>query len=445
VTDIVVVGDAMLDRALDGRAERISPEGPVPVIDEPAETALPGGAALAAALAAADGVEVTLVTAIGRDPAGIELSDLLADVGVTTVNVGLRDGGATHEKLRVRGDGKLVARLDRGDPVPRALCRTAVEAIRGAGCVLVEDYGRGIAADPALAEALASAGQVVWDPHPRGPEPPPGLALVTPNALEARALCGLEPRAAARELLRRWRAGAVTVTCGSRGVVLAATGSPAVTIPAAAVTGADACGAGDRFATSAALALGRGATPAEAVAAAVESAAAFVALGGVAGGRLPALAAPAAADALALADEVRRRGGTVVATGGCFDLLHAGHAAMLAAARALGDCLVVCLNSDASVARLKGPDRPIVAAEDRAALLRALTAVDAVLVFEEDTPTEALSRLRPHVWVKGADYAIEELPEARVLAGWGGEVVLVPYVPDRSTTLLLEKAVGRAA
>jgi rfaE bifunctional protein nucleotidyltransferase chain/domain len=136
---------------------------------------------------------------------------------------------------------------------------------------------------------------------------------------------------------------------------------------------------------------------------------------------------------------VSRRGGTVVATGGCFDLLHAGHVATLRAARSLGDCLVVCLNSDASVRRLKGPTRPLVPAADRARVLEALACVDAVVVFDEDTPTEVLRRLRPDVWAKGGDYAGAEFPEARALAEWGGQAVVLPYLQGRSTTALVER------
>jgi D-beta-D-heptose 7-phosphate kinase / D-beta-D-heptose 1-phosphate adenosyltransferase len=141
---------------------------------------------------------------------------------------------------------------------------------------------------------------------------------------------------------------------------------------------------------------------------------------------------------------VRAAGGTVVATGGCFDLLHAGHVRALEAARALGDCLIVCLNSDASVARLKGPDRPLVGQDDRAAVLAALRCVDAVVVFDEDDPRAILADLRPHLWAKGGDYAAAELPEAATLAEWGGRAVVVPYVAGRSTTRLIQEAFSRA-
>jgi D-beta-D-heptose 7-phosphate kinase/D-beta-D-heptose 1-phosphate adenosyltransferase len=140
---------------------------------------------------------------------------------------------------------------------------------------------------------------------------------------------------------------------------------------------------------------------------------------------------------------VRTQGGTVVATGGCFDLLHAGHVATLRAARSLGDCLVVCLNSDRSVRRLKGADRPLVAEADRAAVLAALGCVDAVVVFDEPTPEAVLDRLRPDVFAKGGDYALSDLPEAALLASWGGQAVVLPYLPGRSTTNLVKEVVRR--
>ena len=143
-------------------------------------------------------------------------------------------------------------------------------------------------------------------------------------------------------------------------------------------------------------------------------------------------------EAEALARGVRAGGGTVVAAGGCFDLLHAGHVRMLEAARALGDCLIVCLNSDASVRRLKGPGRPVAPVADRVAVLSGLACVDAVAVFDEDTPEPALERLRPHLFVKGADYRAGDLPEARALARWGGEAVVVPFLEGRSTTILVQ-------
>jgi rfaE bifunctional protein nucleotidyltransferase chain/domain len=253
-----------------------------------------------------------------------------------------------------------------------------------------------------------------------------GAVLVTPNAAEAAAFAGGvgNEEDHARLLRARWGAGAVCVTRGRHGATLVQDDGPPLVVPAAPAAG-DPCGAGDCFAASVALAVGRGETPACAVAAAVGAASAFVAAGG--------------------ARELRRRAGTLVATGGCFDLLHAGHVRMLEAARAQGDRLVVLLNSDGSVRRLKGAGRPLVGQEDRAGVLRALRCVDEVIVFDEDDPCRALERLRPDVWVKGGDYAVGELPEAGVLARWGARVVLVPYIAGRSTTRLIEEAVTRAA
>jgi rfaE bifunctional protein nucleotidyltransferase chain/domain len=171
----------------------------------------------------------------------------------------------------------------------------------------------------------------------------------------------------------------------------------------------------------------------------VDAASAFVAAGGAAATRRGG-ARPAPDGAIELAARVRSQAGTVVATGGCFDLLHAGHVRMLQAARALGDCLIVCLNSDASVRRLKGADRPLVAQEDRAAVLAGLDCVDAVALFEDDDPREVLRDIRPDIWAKGGDYAVADLPEAEVLAAWGGRAVIVPYASGRSTSRLIEMA-----
>jgi D-beta-D-heptose 7-phosphate kinase / D-beta-D-heptose 1-phosphate adenosyltransferase len=209
------------------------------------------------------------------------------------------------------------------------------------------------------------------------------------------------------------------------------------------VSGGDPCGAGDSFAAAAALALADGAVTGEAVAVAVAAASAFVAGGGASAWDADARTGPDVAvesSVDGLLARVRAAGGTVVATGGCFDLLHPGHVATLRAARGLGDCLVVCINSDDSVRRLKGPSRPLVTAPDRARVLEALEFVDAVVVFDEDTPAEVLDRLRPDVWAKGGDYAGADLPEAAVLRTWGGQAVVLPYLDGHSTTALVERS-----
>jgi D-beta-D-heptose 7-phosphate kinase / D-beta-D-heptose 1-phosphate adenosyltransferase len=460
---LVVVGDALLDRDLEGTADRLCPDVPVPVVDEPITRSRPGGAGLAALLAAGDGAAVTLVTAVARDPAGRELATLLDAAGVEVVDLGLE--GRTPEKVRVRAGGHAYLRLDYGGrrggaigPLPAA----ALAATSSADAVLVSDYGRGMtgATDVrALLTARARDVPVVWDPHPLGAAPVPGVRLATPNADEAARqvddVAGDDLRAVtarAGRLRDRWHAGGVVVTLGHRGALLVGTDGTPLAVPAPPVDDGDPCGAGDRFAALAALRLAAGALPSEAVVDAVAGASAFVAAGGAGAAMAPgdvgsdAPRGPGGStDAEALARCVRARGGTVVATGGCFDLLHAGHVAVLAAARRLGDCLIVCLNSDASVRRRKGPGRPVVGQQDRAAVLASLAAVDAVVTFDEDTPAAVLGRLRPHVWAKGADYAAADLPEAAVVERWGGQAVVLPYVPGRSTTALLARSTSPSA
>jgi D-beta-D-heptose 7-phosphate kinase/D-beta-D-heptose 1-phosphate adenosyltransferase len=453
VTRVVVVGDALLDRDLAGEVERLSPEAPVPVVDELAGSARPGGAGLAALLGARDGLDVTLVTAIADDVAGRELADLLWDANVELVDLGL--SGQTPQKVRVFGAGRLLIRLDSAERQPGAVGRLtdeARDALLAADAVLVSDYGRGLAAAEDVRSAVRHAARrrpVVWDPHLKGAEPVPGVRMATPNRSEAAAftpdLEGDElPTTArrARALRERWGAQSVCVTLAADGALVTAARGLPLLVPAEPVRHGDPCGAGDRFAVSAAAALAAGALIEDAVEEAVAAATRFVAAGGAAS--LAAAPAPldqagADEDAEVLAARVRQRGGTIVATGGCFDILHSGHVAMLEAARALGDCLIVLLNSDASVRRLKGPDRPLIAEEDRAAVLRALSAVDAVVVFDEDTPATALARLRPDIFAKGGDYSLDELPEAAVVESWGGQAVLLPYVAGRSTTQLIEE------
>jgi rfaE bifunctional protein nucleotidyltransferase chain/domain len=242
----------------------------------------------------------------------------------------------------------------------------------------------------------------------------------------------------------------VAVTAGSGGAFLAMAGSEPLFVPAPEVANGDPCGAGDRFAATAALSLARGAVLSEAVADAVAEASAWVAAGGVEWFRSRrtrrADTLPDRGRVDEVVSQVRARGGTLVATGGCFDILHAGHVACLNAARRLGDALVVLVNSDESVRRLKGPGRPAVPATDRVRVLEALSSVDAVVVFDEDDPRTALDRFRPDVWAKGGDYGVEALPEAELVRSWGGRVVLLPYVTGRSTTSILARSTaGRSA
>ncbi|UDY24977.1 D-glycero-beta-D-manno-heptose 1-phosphate adenylyltransferase [Nocardioides sp. Kera G14] len=452
---LVVVGDSLLDIDLIGRAGRLMPDAPAPVLDELEERPRPGGAGLAAALLAADGHDVTLVTAVAGDEGSGRLTALLEQAGVRVV--ALHHSGSTPIKRRVRAAAQSLLRLDEGRPgVIGPVTHAALEAIAEADGVLVADYGNGVTSVPELRDALGAVrAPVVWDPHPRGAEPVEGVRLVTPNRDEATGFAAGVARAPeptgpsrrprtelavaseqAATLVEHWQAHAVCVTLGAKGALLSR-GEPSPSIiPAPVVDAVDTCGAGDRFATAVLAAMAGGAVTLEAVHQAVTAAAAFVAAGGAAA---YGLARPDAGGP-GVVERVRAAGGTVVATGGCFDLVHAGHIATLEAARALGDCLVVCLNSDDSVRRLKGSARPLVTQDDRARVLAALECVDEVVVFDEDTPVEAIRELRPDVWAKGGDYAGAELPEAALLREWGGQAVVLPYLSGRSTTRLVESA-----
>ncbi|GLX50733.1 bifunctional protein HldE [Streptomyces hygroscopicus subsp. hygroscopicus] len=459
-TPLVVVGDALLDHDLCGHAERLAPDAPVPVVHDTRRSSRPGGAALAACLAAADGRPVTLVTALGTDPASATLRELLAD-RVDLVEVPLE--GSLSSKTRVLAGDRPLLRLDDGEGHAREATGEALSAITAARGVLVADYGRGTA--DVLRDALCrTTASVVWDPHVRGGPPAPGARLVTPSAQEARVFArrladrqgesdgdaGLRTAARdARALVRAWQVRAVAVTLGERGALLSHGETPLL-VPTPAAAAGDPCGAGDRFAAAAAGLLADGAFTEAAVQAAVHAATRYVAEGGARtvatpGGRpqrpepAPAAGDPTA-DAVRTAARVRAAGRTVVAAGGCFDLLHAGHVALLQAARRAGDCLIVCVNSDDSVRRRKGDGRPLVPVADRVRVLRALECVDAVAVFDEDTPERLLASLRPHIWAKGGDYARTPLPEQSLVESWGGQVLLLPYLDGRSTTGLARRA-----
>ncbi len=441
MTRLVVVGDTLLDIDLTGPAHRLCPDAPAPVVDVAEETVRPGGAGLAARFAAADGADVRLVTTLAADADGVRLRAALGDLSVISSTT----DAPTSVKTRIRSADRSLVRLDRGgSPAGEAVVTDEMAAaIADADAVLVADYGRGLAANARLREAIGQVARrrpVVWDPHPRGPAPVPGTWLVTPNQSEARAASELAGSdlgwaiEAARRLRRHWRARAVVVTRGSGEAVLDQGGAP-VTVPAPPVPVLDPCGAGDRFAVTATLGLARGLSTDEAITAAVGSASEFLAAGGVSALDGQRVRQPDD-DVRRVIARTRAAGGRVVATGGCFDLLHTGHLRTLHAARALGDCLIVCLNSDDSVRALKGPDRPINDQNDRAELLAGLGCVDAVAIFDEDTPIPLLRQLRPDVWVKGGDYSERDLPEADVVRSWGGQAVVVPYHAGHSTTRL---------
>jgi D-beta-D-heptose 7-phosphate kinase / D-beta-D-heptose 1-phosphate adenosyltransferase len=450
---VVVIGDALLDVDVEGTVDRLCPDAPAPVLAVTAEHARPGGAGLAAALVAGRGRPVRLVTALEPDEAGNRLRGLLD--GALTLVTGPATGG-TVVKCRWRTGGRSLLRTDRGAgrPAPGfgdALAAALDRALADAGAVLVSDYGRGVAADPAVRAALARAVRrrvpVVWDPHPMGADPVPGVTVVTPNLGEARRAAGLDAPgsgvgaalALGARLVERWDVRAVAVTLGARGAAVRHRHGACAAVPSPGVAETDPCGAGDHFAGGVAARLAAGAILDEAVADAVAGAADFVARGGGAAVRRvgDAWCQPASAvvgratpvtdldAARALVARVRSTGGTVVATGGVFDPLHRGHTESLSAARALGDCLLVLVNSDGSAHRRSGAVPAPLA--ERVAALAALDGVDGVVPFEADDPRAVLDALRPDLWAKGGDHDPADLPETPLVRSWGGEVVAVPY------------------
>jgi rfaE bifunctional protein kinase chain/domain len=284
---VVVVGDALLDVDVVGKVRGTSPDAGVPVLDVADETERPGGAALAAALLAAHGVPVTLVTALDGDAGGTRLRELLEPA--LSLVAGPATGGTPVKRRWFDGDRPLL-RTDTGSGRP---CTSGVRpaelaaTLAGAGAVLVSDYGRGMTADPAVREELARAVEhgtpVVWDPHPQGAPPVPGVAVATPNLAEARRAAGCSAGSAAEAgsaLLQRWACAAIAVTVGARGAVLVRRGRDPHPVPAPVVAHGDPCGAGDAFAGALAARMGTGASLPDALRSANEVAARFVADGG---------------------------------------------------------------------------------------------------------------------------------------------------------------------
>jgi rfaE bifunctional protein nucleotidyltransferase chain/domain len=399
-----------------------------------------------------------LVTALAADEHGVAVARLLRDCGVRVIDLGLC--GPTPVKSRVRSDHQSLLMLSEAPAAPAPVCRSLRPAERavilGAAAVLVSDYGGSIARQESVRAVLAEAVPripVVWDVHVAGPVPVPGVRLVTPNTREAEALAGSVTGRTlsadierARLLLAQWVPASIAITRGGAGAVLVdGEASLPLVVPAEAVRGGDTCGAGDCFAVTAATLLAEGKLVSEAVTGAVEAATAYVAAGGAtaAGPGHARRETASPGSALRRAAEVRAAGGLVVAASGCFDLLHAGHVALLGQARKLGDCLIVCLNDDDSVRRLKGGDRPVVPVQERASVLAALADVDGVVIFGEDRPDRVLQEIKPDIYVKGSDYRLDEVLEAPLVASWGGQTVVLPYVGRWSTTGVIKKITQR--
>lgn len=455
---IAVIGDLMLDRYWTGAATRISPEAPVPVLRVGAREERIGGAANVAANAVALGAQVALCGLVGDDADGRTLQQLCVAAGIRTLVQTTR--AATTVKLRVLAQHQQLLRLDFEEP-PAAQAALDLLALHGAlfadaGAIVLSDYAKGVLSAPgAWIERAQRAGiPVVVDPKSRDFGRYAGATVLTPNLSEFQHVVGecrddatLVERALA--LCLAHRLGALLITRGERGMSLIAQGQPPLHLPARARDVYDVTGAGDTV--CALLACGLAAGLDLALATRLANIAAGVVVGKlgtavVSNTELAAALAPEVVDrpavlthAALLAEiaQARRRNERIVMTNGCFDLLHAGHVRYLTAAAELGGRLLVAVNSDASVQRLKGPARPINPLSARLEVLAGLKAVDWVTSFEEDTPAQLIQLVAPDVLVKGGDYAIKDIVGGAEVLARGGQVLTLPYHPGHSSTSLI--------
>jgi len=455
---VLVAGDAMLDEYWFGDAARISPEAPVPVVHTRSAEQRPGGAANVALNVAALGAQTVLAGVVGADERGKVLASLLERRGVRCELV-VAPSLPTVHKLRVLARNQQLIRLDAEqslEPAAGKLGERFAKLVKAADVVVLSDYAKGTLARAADLITLCRAARVPVFVDPKGTDFKRyrGAHALTPNRGEFEAVVG--PCATEAELLRRGNKlrvelelEALLVTRGEHGMTLFTKRAPH-TLPTQAREVFDVTGAGDTV--IALLAAGVAAGLDLDAAAALANLGAGIVVGkiGVAtasrselqhalhmqgsGGRglveLPEL--------LALVAEAKARGERVVMTNGCFDILHAGHVSYLEEAKACGDRLIVAVNDDASVRRLKGPSRPITPLEDRMAVLAGLAAVDWVVPFAEDTPAELIAKVVPDVLVKGGDYRVEDIVGSDVVLRNGGEVRSLGLKPGRSTSALID-------
>ncbi len=463
---VVVAGDLMLDRYWHGSTQRISPEAPVPVVRVDGAEERPGGAANVALNVAALGGGARVVGPTGSDEAADRLAQLLEAAGVGQRFHRL-PGADTITKLRVISRHQQLIRLDfeRGFP---GFDRSAMLALldpelADASVLVLSDYAKGALPDPGgLIDAARRAGRpVLVDPKGTDYHRYRGATLLTPNLAEFEAVVG--PCADADEIARRGAElaaelglEAMLVTRGEAGMTLAPRTGDAVHLPTRAREVFDVTGAGDTVIATLAAALGAGVSLADAAALANVAAGVVVGKLGTAtvspaeleaalGGGAPAPGSGVVDEAglLAAVHQARAAGERIVMTNGCFDLLHAGHVDYLQRARQRGERLVVAVNDDASVARLKGPERPVTPLAQRMAVLAALDAVDWVVPFSEDTPARLIEAVLPERLVKGGDYRPEEIAGHDAVVAAGGAVEVLPLLAGASTTELIARIRAR--
>ncbi|WP_027896682.1 bifunctional D-glycero-beta-D-manno-heptose-7-phosphate kinase/D-glycero-beta-D-manno-heptose 1-phosphate adenylyltransferase HldE [Zestomonas thermotolerans] len=461
---VLVVGDVMLDRYWHGSTSRISPEAPVPVVKVEQIEDRPGGAANVALNIAALGAPAALIGVTGADEAADSLAASLASAGVTTRFQRIASQ-PTIVKLRVMSRHQQLLRMDFEEPFAtdaRALAGDVAALLDGIKVLVLSDYGKGALRNHQELIRLArdKGIPVLADPKGKDFGIYRGASLITPNLSEFEAIVGpcadeQELVAKGATLMRELELDALLVTRGEHGMTLLRPGQPALHLPARAREVFDVTGAGDTVISTLAAALAAGEELPQAVALANLAAGIVVGKLGTAAISAPELRRAVQREEgsergvltleqlLSSIEDARAQGEKIVFTNGCFDILHAGHVTYLEQARAQGDRLVVAINDDASVSRLKGPGRPINSVDRRMAVLAGLESVDWVVSFSEDTPERLLQLVKPDVLVKGGDYGIDQVVGADIVRAYGGEVRVLGLVENSSTTAIVEKIRNR--
>lgn len=464
----LVIGDLMLDRYLIGDVERISPEAPVPVVLLQHENERAGGAANVAANLSRLGIRTTMVGIVGDDADGRALQDILQELGIDSAIVTSRQR-PTITKTRILGGHQQMMRLDREsrqaftDEEASALMRQVLQAIAGKPAVIIlSDYAKGVLSaelcQTVIAQARSFGIPVLVDPKGRDYSKYRGATGLTPNKKEISEVCGVDTShidtllQTAAELKNELSLDFLAVTRGEEGISLLREAEP-LHFPAQAKQVFDVSGAGDTVIATLAAGLAHGLNHRQAFELANIAAGIVVGkVGTVPVSREELLAELVSQDSVEQADKIceleallervrqwRQQNLRIVFTNGCFDLLHAGHVTYLEAARKTGDKLILGLNTDRSVRALKGSSRPVIHEADRARVLAALEAVDAVILFDEDTPLNLIHAIRPDVIVKGSDYREDQVVGGEEVKSWGGKVALIDIVPGRSTSKIIEK------
>ncbi len=468
----LVVGDLMLDEYLWGKTERISPEAPVQVVDIIREDLRLGGAGNVANNLLALGCQVSVASVIGQDENGLALLKELDNKGFDITPIFQEPGRRTGRKTRVIASHQQIVRIDRESREPlsesyeQLLIEWLKQHVSRFDVVLVSDYLKGVLTPDVLSTVTATAAEhripVLADPKGIDYSKYSGATCITPNLKEAEAAAGVKINSqeslalAASTLMGNVKLDNLLITRSEEGMSLFCGNGETVHIPTVAREVFDVTGAGDTVLAVMAFGLAAGLSLAEA--ARLSNLAA-----GIAVAKLGTSTVTPSEIVTVLSLEHRDsdskikhretlagiiasekvRGRRVVFTNGCFDLLHAGHVKYLQAARRLGDLLVLGLNSDASVRRLKGPRRPLIGEEERGHILAALDCIDYVCMFDEDTPLELISALMPDILVKGGDYTPEGVVGKELVESYGGRVELIPFVDGKSTTNIIDKVLER--